>query len=178
MPVKVSEKVKVRTDGGVFFAEGPLGKLQVNLDPLLEIVIIDSQIIVKRREETRQARCRQGLIRNLIRNAVDGVSLGYKKDLDITGVGYRAEVKGSNLVMTLGFSHAVEFPIPPGIKIAVEKQTHLTVSGASKHLVGETSAQIRKLKEPEPYKGKGIRYSNEVIRRKVGKAAVGSGGGK
>src|SRR5262249_15725105 len=97
---------------------------------------------------------------------------------DITGVGFRAEVKGPSLVMTLGYSHPVEFPIPTGIKIAVEKQTHLTVSGFAKDQVGETAARIRKLRLPEPYKGKGIRYRDEVIGRKVGKSAVASGGGK
>lgn len=178
LPVKVPEKIKVSLSGGIFHAEGPLGKLEVPLDPILEVSVADGSVVVKRRDESAMARCRQGLIRNLIRNAVEGVGQGFKKDLDITGVGFRAEVKGSSLVMTLGFSHSVEFPIPPGIKIAVEKQTHLTVSGFSKQVVGETAARIRKLREPEPYKGKGIRYSNEVIRRKVGKAAVGAGGGK
>jgi len=178
LPVNIPEKVKTNLQGNMFFAEGPLGKLQVAVDPLLEVVAQEGRIIVKRREESQQARCRQGLIRNLIRNAVEGVSQGYKRELDITGVGFRAEVKGTHLNMTLGFSHPIEFPIPTGIKIAVEKQTHLTVSGPSKELVGETAARIRKLREPEPYKGKGIRYSDEVIRRKVGKSAVASGGGK
>lgn len=180
LPVKVPEKVKTRIDTATrtFFVEGPLGKLEVFLDPILDVTLADGAILVKRREESRLASCRQGLIRNLIRNAVEGVSIGYKKELDITGVGFRAEVKGNILNMTLGFSHPVEFAIPGGIKIAVEKQTHLTVTGASKALVGETAALIRKLRGPEPYKGKGIRYSDEVIRRKVGKAAVGAGGGK
>ena len=178
IPVKIPEKVKVSLtkEDSLFLAEGPLGKMQVVLDPLLEITVVEGQILVKRREETREGRCRQGLIRNLIRNAVEGVSQGYKKELDINGVGFRAEVKGVNLMLTLGFSHSIEFPIPQGIKIAVEKQTHLTVSGISKHLVGETSAMIRKLRPPEPYKAKGIKYSDEIIRRKVGKAAVASGG--
>ncbi len=180
LPVKVPEKVKTRIDAekGMFFAEGPLGKLEVPLDPILDVAMASGIIQVKRREESRLASCRQGLIRNLIRNAVDGVAVGFKKELDITGVGFRAEVKGSALNMTLGYSHPVVFQIPEGIKIAVEKQTHVTVTGASKALVGETAALIRKFRGPEPYKGKGIRYSDEVIRRKVGKAAVGAGGGK
>lgn len=178
LPVKIPEKVKTNPQGGRLSVEGPLGKLEVPLDPLLEVAVKDGSVIVTRKEESAAARARQGLIRNLIRNAVEGVSQGYKKELDITGVGFRAEVKGSLLNMTLGFSHPIEFPIPPGIKIAVEKQTHLAVTGPSKQLVGEVAAQIRKLREPEPYKGKGIRYSDEVIRRKVGKAAVGAGGGK
>lgn len=178
LPVKIPEKVKTNLLGPLFQVEGPLGRLSVAVDPLLEVTIAEGIILVKRREESREARARQGLIRNLIRNAVDGVSLGFKKDLDITGVGFKAEVKGGVLQMSLGFSHPVAYPIPEGIKIAVDKLTHLTVTGVSKELVGETAARIRKLKKPEPYKGKGIRYSDEVIRRKVGKAAVASGGGK
>ncbi len=178
LPIKIPEKVKVNIGALLFAAEGPLGKQEVTLDPILKVSTADGMIWVKRDNDGSLARCRQGLIRNLIRNAVEGVSHGYKKELDITGVGFRAEVKGSMLSMTLGFSHPIEFPIPPGIKILVEKQTHLTVSGVSRHLVGETSAKIRKFREPEPYKGKGIRYSDEVIRRKVGKSAVASGGGK
>ncbi len=177
-PVKLSAKIKVTLKDGILHVDGPLGKLQVSTDPVLEISIADGQILVTRKEETRLASARQGLIRNLIRNAVEGVETGFKRELDITGVGFRSEVKGNILTMTLGYSHLVEFPIPQGIKIAVEKQTHLTVSGSSKELVGETAARIRKLRPPEPYKGKGVRYSDEIIRRKVGKAAVGSGGGK
>lgn len=176
LPIKIPEKVKVNIQNGRLFAEGPLGKQEVALDSILDLSMADGNILVKRKEETALARCRQGLIRNLVRNAVEGVGVGFKKELDIIGVGFRAEVKGSKLVMTLGYSHLIEFPIPPGIKIAVEKQTHLTVSGFSKHLVGETSAIIRKYRQPEPYKGKGIRYSNEVIRKKVGKSAATAGG--
>jgi len=178
MPVKIPDKVKVALQGSVLKVEGPLGKLELGIDPLIDVKIADGQIVAARRDETQSARSRHGLVRNLIRNAVEGVSQGYKKDLDINGVGFRAEVKGSSLMMTLGYSHAVEFPIPTGIKIAVEKLTHLTVSGFAKDLVGETAAKIRKLRLPEPYKGKGIKYTEEVIRRKVGKSAVASGGGK
>lgn len=178
MPVKIPEKVKVNVAGGLLVAEGPLGKTEVPIDPMMEVQLVDGSVVVRRREETQEARSRHGLMRNLIRNAVEGVSQGYKKELDITGVGFRAEVKGSMLLLTLGFSHPIEFPIPQGIKIAVDKQTHLAITGVSKELVGETAARIRKLREPEPYKGKGIRYSDEVIRRKVGKAAVTAGGGK
>jgi large subunit ribosomal protein L6 len=177
-PIKIPEKVKVALHDGTVRVEGPLGKMEVLLDPLLEVKVVNGTITVSRKEESLQARCRHGLIRNLVRNAVEGVSQGYKRELDITGVGFRAEVKANNLIMSLGYSHSVEFPIPTGIKIAVEKQTHLTVSGFAKDLVGETAARIRKLRPPEPYKGKGVRYSDEVIRRKVGKSAVASGGGK
>lgn len=178
MPIKIPEKVKIALEAGHVRAEGPLGKIEILLDPLLDVKVANGTVVVSRKDETLAARCRHGLIRNLIRNAVEGVSQGYKRELDINGVGFRAEVKGSNLVMTLGYSHAVEFPIPAGIKIAVDKQTHLIVSGFAKDTVGETAARIRKLRLPEPYKGKGIKYTDEVIRRKVGKSAVASGGGK
>ena len=177
-PIKIPDKVKIVLEGSRVRAEGPLGKVDVAIDPLLEIKVMDGAIIISRRDESIQARSRHGLIRNLVRNAVEGVSQGYKRELDITGVGFKAEVKGTNLLMSLGYSHPVEFQIPAGIKIAVEKLTHLTISGFAKNVVGETAACIRKLRLPEPYKGKGIRYSDEVIRRKVGKSAVASGGGK
>jgi large subunit ribosomal protein L6 len=178
MPIKIPEKVKVVLEGGRVRAEGPLGKVEVAMDPLLDVKVAGGTVVVSRKDETIAARCRHGLIRNLIRNAVEGVSQGYKRELDINGVGFRAEVKGNNLLLTLGYSHPVEFPIPAGIKIAVDKQTHLVVSGSAKDIVGETAARLRKLRLPEPYKGKGIKYTEEVIRRKVGKSAVASGGGK
>lgn len=176
LPIKVPEKVKVNLKDGRLFAEGPLGKLDVALDPIVDVSVVDGTIVVKRKQETAQARCRQGLIRNLVRNTVEGVGAGFKRELDIIGVGFRAEVKGQDLVMTLGYSHLVKHPIPSGIKVTVEKQTHVTIAGASKHLVGETAAIIRKYRLPEPYKGKGIRYSDEIIRKKVGKSAAASGG--
>lgn len=178
MPIKLREKVKVVLQDGLCLVEGPLGKLQVDIDPLLEVKISDGIVTVARKDETIAARSRHGLVRNLLRNAIEGVSQGYKKELDIVGVGFRAEVKGPKLVMSLGYSHPIEFAIPTGIKIGVEKQTHLVVSGFDKELVGETAARIRKLRLPEPYKGKGVKYTEEVIRRKVGKSAVASGGGK
>lgn len=177
-PILIPEKVKVTLDGNRLHAEGPTGKLDLVVDPLLEISVADGKILLKRRVETTEARARHGLFRNLVQNAVRGVSAGYKKELDIVGVGYRAEVKGNTLAMALGYSHPIEFPIPTGIKIAIDKQTHVVVSGCSSELVGETAARIRRLRKPEPYKGKGIKYSNEVIQKKVGKQAVTSGGGK
>ncbi len=176
MPIKVPEKVKVAISADVLKVEGPLGKLEVALDPLISVKNENGVLIVSRKDESIAARSRHGLMRNLIRNAVDGVNQGYKKDLDINGVGFRAEVKGPLLVLTLGYSHPVEFPIPAGIKVAVEKQTHLTITGFAKALVGETAAKIRKLRLPEPYKGKGIKYTEEFIKKKVGKSAVASGG--
>lgn len=176
-PVEIPDKVKVKIEGNRLSVEGPVGKLELNVDPLLEISAAGGRVVLKRRQESAEARARHGLYRNLVRNAVQGVAAGFRKELDIVGVGYRAEVKGSQLTLSLGFSHPMEFPIPEGVKVTVEKQTHLVVSGASRALVGEAASQIRRLRRPEPYKGKGIKYSNEVVRRKVGKQAAGAGGG-
>ena len=177
-PIQVPEKVKVSVQEGRVHVEGPGGKLELLLDPLVTVAIENGIIRVAPREPSVEASCRQGTMRSIIRNMVEGVSQGFKKDLEINGVGYRAEVKGDRLNLAVGFSHPVEFPIPAGIKIQVEKQVKLQVSGSSRQLVGETAARIRKIRPPEPYKGKGIKYADEVIRRKVGKAAVASGGGK
>lgn len=178
MPIPVPEKVKVDIKGGSCTVTGPLGTLALSIDPIVEIVIADGKILVKEKESSAMADSRHGLMRNLIRNMVEGVTKGFKRELEINGVGYKAEVKGSILQLNLGFSHVIEFPIPPGIKIGVDKQVRLNITGASKELVGEVAAKIRKLKLPEPYKGKGIKYAEEIIIRKVGKSAVASGGGK
>lgn len=175
-PIKIPEKVKVILGEGILRVEGPQGKLEIPLNPLVEISISDGTILVRSKGEGREARTHHGLCRNLIWNMVEGVSQGFQKVLEISGVGYRAEVKGSQLNLSLGFSHPVDFEIPKGVQVQVEKQVRLVVSGPSKQLVGETAARIRRLKPPEPYKAKGIRYSDEIVRRKVGKAAVVSGG--
>lgn len=180
-PVVLPEKVKAYTGEGCLFVEGPLGKSRVVENPRLEVSLSAGQIVIKRRDESREAGEAHGMFRSLVQNMVYGVSAGFKKNLEIEGLGYRAEVKGSALHMTLGFSHPVFFAIPQGIKIAVEKQTRLTITGNDKILVGQVAADIRSLRPPEPYKGKGIRYEGEVIERKVGKAAAtagATGGGK
>lgn len=178
MPIPVPEKVKIDLKGKVCTVVGPLGTLTLSLDPLVEVTVADGKIVVKEKEHSATADARHGLMRNLVRNMVEGVTKGFKKELEINGVGYKAEVKGSILQLNLGFSHPIAFPIPQGIKIGVEKQVRLAISGASKELVGEVASQIRKLKPPEPYKGKGVKYIDEAITRKVGKSAVASGGGK
>ncbi|MBI2981494.1 MAG: 50S ribosomal protein L6 [Deltaproteobacteria bacterium] len=177
-PIKVPEKVKVTLQNDRVLVEGPLGKLEQVIDPMTSVLLKEGVLTVSPKGELSEAGMRHGLMRNLICNMVEGVTHGFKKDLEINGVGYRAEVKGNSLNMTLGFSHPIEFPVPQGIKIQVEKQVRLQVSGISKALVGETAARIRKLRLPEPYKGKGIKYLEEVIHRKVGKAAAGAGGAK
>ncbi|MDO8643527.1 MAG: 50S ribosomal protein L6 [bacterium] len=177
-PIVVPEKVKVQISGQKITVGGPLGELSHLVAPALEVLCDKGVITLKRREESDRVRASHGLNRNLINNMVIGVSKGFEKELEINGVGYRAEVKGSELLLTLGFSHPVNFQIPKGIKVRVDKQTRVFVTGSCRHQVGEVSAIIRKYRPVEPYKGKGIRYAGEIVRRKVGKAAVGAGGGK
>lgn len=172
-PIVIPDKVKVNLMGDVLQAEGPLGKELVKLHPMAKISLADNQVVVERLENTPDGRRIQGLVRALVSNAINGVATGFKKEMDINGVGYRAEVKGSVLNLTLGFSHPVNYDIPKGIKVTVEKQTHLEVLGSNRDLVGRVSADIRRFRPPEPYKGKGIKYTNETIIRKVGKAAGG-----
>jgi large subunit ribosomal protein L6 len=141
--------------------------------PEVEVSIEDGVLEVKRTGETREHRARHGLIRALLANAVNGVSTGFRKDLEIHGVGYRAELKARVLHLALGYSHPVVFPVPDGIELQVdEKAGKIAVQGADKQLVGQVAANIRSLRKPEPYKGKGIKYADEVIRRKVGKAGA------
>lgn len=171
--IKIPEKVKVNLTGKDFLVEGPLGKERVTLHAWTDAEIKDGHIHVKRSKETKDARSIHGMIRAILANAVNGVSTGFKKELQINGVGYRAQVAGKKLKLTLGYSHEVNYDIPEGIKIAVQDQTAITVTGHDKELVGRTAAEIRKYRMPEPYKGKGIKYNDEVIIRKVGKAAGG-----
>lgn len=171
-PISVPDKVKVNLTDHSIEVQGPLGKLQGSIHPKIQVTLAGNILEVKRPDDLPESRSLHGLTRALIANMVTGVTDGFKKELDIQGVGYRAEVKGKDLNLTLGFSHPVIFPIPEGIKIAVDKQTHLVISGADKAMVGQVAADIRKIRGPEPYKGKGIRYSDEVIRRKAGKAAA------
>jgi large subunit ribosomal protein L6 len=172
-PISVPEKVKIAINAGKFFAEGPLGKEEVAINSMVKLVVDGNVIRVEPASETANAGAIHGMMRALIANAVNGVAVGFTKELEINGVGYRAEVKGSSLNLTLGFSHPVEYLIPKGIKIAVDKQTRIAVTGSSKDLVGRVSADIRSYRPPEPYKGKGIKYVTETIIRKVGKAAGG-----
>lgn len=177
-PVVIPKGVTVTISDGTVKVKGAKGELSIPLPRVyyVETSVAGDEVVVSRKQESRDSRREQGLVRALISNMVDGVTKGFTRELDIVGVGYRAEVKGNTLNLSLGYSHPIEFAIPKGIQIAVEKLTHLTVSGASKSLVGETAACIRRLRPPEPYKGKGVKYTEEKIRRKVGKAAVGTTG--
>ncbi|MDX1386339.1 MAG: 50S ribosomal protein L6 [bacterium] len=177
-PIPIPDKVKVNVADGKVSVEGPLGKLSQDLHEEIEVQVEDKQVTVNRKNDEPQSKALHGLMRSLIQNMVQGVSEGCKKELDIQGVGYRADVKGKVLNLSLGFSHPVEFPIPEGIQIKVDKQTHLIISGFDKVQVGQVASDIRKIRPPEPYKGKGVRYSDEVIIRKAGKAAAGGGAGK
>lgn len=173
-PIAIPDKVKVNLAGEAIHVEGPLGKLSQPIHGEVQVKLENQEIQVTRKDDEARSRAMHGLTRSLINNMVLGVSKGFTKELDIQGVGYRAEVKGKVLNLSLGFSHPVEFPIPEGIDIKVDKQTHIIITGYNKVQVGQIAADIRKIRPPEPYKGKGVRYSNETILRKAGKSAGGS----
>ena len=154
--------------------KGPKGTLEQRVVPLTSVEVSDGQAVVHRDGDSRQAKAAHGLMRSLLANMVTGVADGYSKRLEIVGVGYRAEVKGREVVLTVGYSHPVALPIPQGLEVATESPTKIVVRGSDKQKVGEFAAEIRKIRPPEPYKGKGIRYEGEHIRRKVGKSGVGA----
>jgi large subunit ribosomal protein L6 len=168
--ISVPSGVKIQIKDGAVDVQGPKGKMTVSVPRGIRFEQKDGSLVAKR--ESEEQRALHGLARALVANAVTGVTQGFKKELDIVGVGYRAEVKGKNLVIALGFSHPIEFAIPEGIQIAVEKQTHLTVSGADKGQVGQVSANLRALRPPDPYKQKGIRITGERLKKKAGKAGA------
>jgi large subunit ribosomal protein L6 len=173
LPVKVPDKVKVSLDGNLVKVEGPKGKMSFPFNPRVKIEVGKGEVKVLRPDDSREAKGLHGLTRTLLRNAVDGVTKGYERALEISGVGFKAEVKGKEIHFTLGFSHPVVFKLPEGIAAEVDaKQTRLIVRGVDKHLLGLTAAKIRGLREPEPYKGKGIKYAEEKIRRKEGKTGA------
>ncbi len=183
-PIKIPTGVKIEIkDDGIVVVEGPKGKLEKKLPPLIK-VNIDGDTVVIEQEEVRKklknkAKAFQGLARSLINNMVIGVTQGFKKSLDIVGLGYKAEVKGNEIVFSLGYSHPINFKLPEGITAKTEKgsgevQVRVIVEGIDKELVGQVAANIKRLRPPEPYKGKGIRYTGEVILRKAGKAGKGA----
>jgi len=180
-PILLPKGVTAKRDQGFLSVKGSKGELKLLVDPIrypgIEVKITDGTLSVVRQEESRRGRTEQGLIHALIKNMVTGVTEGYRKSLDVVGVGYKAELKGKLLNLSLGFSHPVDFKIPDGISIQVEKQTRIVVEGIDKKLVGETAACIRRFRPPEPYKGKGVRYADEVVKKKVGKTAAGATGG-
>jgi len=169
-PIALPKGVKITRDDKVIKVEGPKGTLTMVMPGNVEIAVEQEAVLVKRASDAREDRSVHGLARTLLSNMITGVSAGFEKGLEISGVGYRAEVAGSNLKMVLGYSNPVEYKIPKGIAVKVDKQVNIMVSGIDKQLVGRTAAEIRSLKKPEPYKGKGIRYTGEHVRRKVGKS--------
>ncbi len=169
-PIPVPAKVSVTINGQDVQVKGPKGELSRRLPTGVTVTQEGDTIVVQRRDESRLARERHGLCRTLVANMVEGVSNGYQKRLEIQGIGYRAQVQGRNLNMSLGYSHPVVFEPPAGIEFAVENNTNVIVSGIDKELVGNTAASIRASRPPEPYKGKGVRYAGEQVRRKVGKS--------
>jgi large subunit ribosomal protein L6 len=172
LPVALPAGVKVSFAGDVMTVEGPKGKLTQKYHNVISFEEKGSEVVVSRANEAKQTRAYHGLYRNLLRNMVMGVSAGFSRTLQITGVGYRAEVQGNILLMNLGYSQEIYVGIPVDLKVVADASGKVEVSGIDKQRVGEFAAQVRKLRGPEPYKGKGIRYDNERIRRKVGKSGV------
>lgn len=170
-PVPIPEKVTVTIDGSTVFVKGPKGSLERTLPEKISVAQEDNTIVVSPVDSSRVARERHGLCRTLVANMIEGVSKGYSKQLEIIGVGYRAQVKGNTLTLNVGYSKPVEMVMPEGITAAMgEKNTQVIISGFDKEVVGNTAAKVRAVRPPEPYKGKGIRYQGEYIRRKAGKA--------
>jgi large subunit ribosomal protein L6 len=171
-PIELPKGVEVKQDGNFVTVKGPKGTLKTSIVQGIGVAVENNVVTFTRGDEEKRTRAFHGLMRALVANNIRGVSEGFKKELDIIGVGYRAEVKGREVVFQLGYSHPVKFAIPEGIEIAIDAKTgHITITGTDKQRVGQTASEIRSLREPDPYKGKGIKYSDEIIRRKAGKAA-------
>jgi large subunit ribosomal protein L6 len=171
MPVTIPQGVEVRSDGEFVRVKGPKGELESRIPPGIAVEVDKGEVRFARSNDEPQQRAWHGLVRSLVANSVEGVTKGFTRELEIVGVGYKAEVKGKSVVFALGYSHPINFAIPEGIAVALDaKAGKLTITGADRQKVGQTAAEIRKLRVPDPYKAKGIKYANEVIRRKVGKA--------
>ena len=170
-PVSIPQGVKVNLDGAVIRAEGPKGKLSQLVPAGLSAKIENNQLVISRSGEDRRVRALHGLARALVANMVTGVKDGFERKLEIVGIGYRAQLQGRVITLALGYSHPVLFPLPEGVTAEIDRQVSITLRGADKAVLGQTAAKLRALREPDPYKGKGIRYANEVVRRKVGKKA-------
>ncbi len=173
LPVKIPEKVKVSVVNGDIKVEGPKGKMHFPYNTRVKVEVAGQEVRVSRPDETRLSKGLHGLTRTLVKNALLGVTQGYERSLEISGVGFKAEVKGKEILFALGFSHPINFKLPEGLTAEVDaKQTRLTIRGVDKHLLGLTVAKIRGLRPPEPYKGKGIKYAEEHIKRKEGKTGA------
>ena len=170
LPVSIPSGVDIKVEGQDVSVKGPKGELSLTIPNPITVEVAEGNLEVKRPDDERDSRARHGLTRSLINNMVLGVTEGYEKKMEIHGTGYRVAAKGSNLEFSLGYSHPITIEAPEGINFAVENPTRFSVQGIDKQLVGEVAANIRKLRKPDPYKGKGVRYAGEQIRRKVGKA--------
>jgi large subunit ribosomal protein L6 len=171
LPIPIPPGVKIQVDGATVRAEGPKGKLAQPVPTGLTTRVADGTIFIERASDERHVRALHGLARALVANMVTGVKDGFERKLDIVGIGYRAQMQGKNIQLALGYSHPIIFPLPDGVTAEIDKQTAITLRGADKAVLGQTAAKLRALRKPDPYKGKGIKYANEVIRRKVGKKA-------
>ena len=168
-PIVLPPGVTLELKDGVVAVKGPKGSLSRSLLEGIEVEITDKAVNLKRASDGKKTRSYHGLMRTLVANMVDGVSKGFEKKLEIVGIGYRSELHGNKLVFFLGYSHPIDFQLPQGISAEVEKQTLVTIKGIDKELVGQISAKIRNLRKPDPYKGKGVKYATEVLRKKAGK---------
>jgi large subunit ribosomal protein L6 len=171
-PITIPKGVTVKVQEGAVEVQGPKGKMRQPFPAGINFEMTDGTLVAKLATEDPSLGKFHGLARSLVANAVTGVTDGYKRELDIVGVGYRAEVKGKQVIFALGYSHPVVFDIPVGIDIAIDKQTHITVTGVDRQLVGQVAANIRRFREPDPYKQKGVRYTGEVLKKKAGKTGA------
>ena len=171
-PITIPKGVTVKVVEGAVEVQGPKGKLRQGFPPGIDFELAGASLLAKRSTDDPALGKFHGLARSLVANAVAGVTDGFKRELDIVGVGYRAEVKGKQIVFALGYSHPVVYDVPGGIEVAIEKQTHITITGVDRQLVGQVAANIRRLRQPDPYKQKGVRYTGEVLKKKAGKTGA------
>ncbi len=171
-PIAIPSGVKIDFKGELLNVNGPKGSLSLNIVRNVELKINTDTIIVVRKDDTKKSRSLHGLVRSLVANMVDGVTAGFEKKLELVGIGYKVDLQGNFLVLNLGYSHPVKYELPKGITADVDKQTLITIKGIDKQAVGQTAAEIRSTRLPEPYKGKGVKYVDEHIRRKVGKTGA------
>ena len=171
-PVPIPQGVEVKTEGGILIVKGPQGSLEFKPHPRMKLEIETGQVLVRRSSDEKEDKSLHGVTRSLIKNMVEGVTKGFSKELDIIGVGFRAQLNEKKLTLSLGFSHPIEYNIPDGITIELPTNTKIVVKGLDKAKVGEVASEIRAFHPPEPYKGKGVRYRDEVVRRKAGKAVA------
>jgi large subunit ribosomal protein L6 len=170
-PIPIPDGVTVAVDGQTVRAAGPKGKLLQSVPSGVSVAVTDNRVVVSRESDERAVRALHGLTRSLLNNMLTGVKIGFERKLEIVGIGYRAQLQGKNIQLALGYSHPIVFSLPDGISADIDKQTSITLRGPDKAVLGQTAARLRALRKPNPYKGKGIRYADEVVRKKVGKKA-------